>query len=130
MATLVCTPDMHQIAEFLDTVRYAALEEAMRFEVWIVAFDIHLGRAEDDVAFARRLVACGRSISTDRAEPAIGQEQRTEAIPISLLARRPGDHVIKRGHEVVHGVHITGVLGGGPAHMLRNGSLRRRRHLS
>lgn len=86
----------------------------MRFEVWAVALDIHIGSQKDRVAFARGLVCCGSGVSTDHTEPAVRKEERTKAIPIARFSRGAGDYVIERCYEVLDRVHIAPALRGRP----------------
>ncbi len=84
-------PGVNEVAERFDAIGDAPLEEAGRFEVGIVTLYIHVGGEEHRVALARGLVSAGRSIGADHSKPAIGEEQRTKAVPIEGFACRSGD---------------------------------------
>ena len=119
MTTLLSAPDVNEVAELFDTIGNAPLEEAVRFEVRIVTLHIHVRAQKHCVALARRLFGAGWSIGADHSHPAIGQEQRTKAIPIAGLTRRPRDYIVERSEEVLDGVCIARVLYGRPTRMPR-----------
>src|SRR5271156_5473897 len=82
VAALVSAPNMHEVAKLFDTICDTPLEEALRFEVRVVALNIHVGSKEGSVTFACGLVRCGRSVRADHTEPTIRQKERSEAVPI------------------------------------------------
>src|SRR5580658_2685995 len=127
VAALVSAPNMHEVAELFDTICDTPFEKALRFEVRVVALDIHVWGKEDSVAFPCGLLRCGRSVRADHTQPAISQKERAEAIPIARFALRSRDYVIERGHEMLNCVYIARVLGRGPSGMTRERSHERRR---
>src|SRR5277367_3793830 len=107
MPALIRAPNVQQVAELLYAVRDAALEEPMRFEVWVVPFDIHVGGDQSNIAPSFG----GGDFGANHSQPCIGQKERAESIPVAGLAGRPGDYVIKRSQEVIHRVHVARYLG-------------------
>jgi hypothetical protein len=65
---------MHKVAKLFDAIFDAPLEKAVRFEIRVVALDIHVRSPEHGIALARGLVFfCGR-IRPNYTEPAVRQE--------------------------------------------------------
>src|SRR5580704_17103907 len=79
MPALISAPHVHQIAELLHAVRDAALEEPVRFEIWVVPFDIHVGGNQRNIDFTLR---------ANGSQPSVGQKERAESIPVARLAGR------------------------------------------
>lgn len=129
VAALVSAPNMHEVAELFDTICDTPFEKALRFEIRVVALDIHVWGKEDGVTFACGLLRCGRSVRTDHTQPAIGQKERAEAVSIARFALRSRDYVIECRYEMLNCVYIARVLGRGPSGMTRERSHQRRRRM-
>jgi hypothetical protein len=107
MPALVGAPDVNEVAEFFDAIGDAPLEETVGLEVGIVTLHIHVRGEEHRVACARGVVSAGRSIGADDSKAAIGQEERTKAVPITGFACRSGDYIVERSEEMLDGVYVA-----------------------
>src|SRR6202042_3404901 len=105
----LCAPNLDKIAKLLDAGRDAALEETVRLEVGIVLLHEHVGSQQKNITLACRFILCGRGLRNNPAQPAVGHKQRAEALPVALSSWA-GNHVIECSDEVVHCVHVAGVL--------------------
>src|ERR1700727_2386417 len=103
------TPHLDKIAKLLDSLHDAALEETVRLEVGIVSLHEHVGSQENGITLACRCILSGRRLRNNPAKPTVGHKQRAEAVPVALSSWA-GDHVIERSYQVVHSVHVAGVL--------------------
>src|SRR5438132_1624853 len=97
--SLVGAEDMRDVAEALDLAADLTLEEAALLKE---------RRGSRDVPFrvehARFDAAVGPLGRRDQSRA--GHEQRAEAIPVALLARRAADHIVKRRENRIHALHI------------------------
>src|ERR1700722_20017059 len=123
-AGLVGSPDAGKVAEGFDAVGDAALKEAVGLEVRVVTLNVAVRREENGVALARGFAISGRRVGADDTHAAIGEEERAEAVPIARLAGGAGDDVVERSHQVVDGIDVCRVFGGGPVRMRGDGGRR------
>src|SRR3974390_3293434 len=99
MPRLVRAEQVDDVAERLALARNLALEEAVLLEDLSRSLDVAV-----DVEHAGRGAAVGRGYGRD--QPCAGHEQRLHAVPVARLAGRPRDHVVERGYNSVHRLHI------------------------
>src|SRR5690348_15762107 len=92
---------MRDVAVAIDLVRNAAFEEAFLLQKRSRAFDV----------VVRREYACAYLgfiwTLPSRNQSHTWVEQRAEAIPIALLARRAGDHVVGGGEDRFDGAYVV-----------------------
>ena len=94
------TPHLDKIAELLDSLHDAALEETVRLEVGIVLLHEHVGSQENGITLACRRILCGRRLRNNVQYPRLGVLMRPPATLLSF-ARYDPDYTSTTSYSVV-----------------------------
>jgi hypothetical protein len=113
---LVGAPDVDDVAELLDLIVDATLEEATGGHGAAAARDVVVDGEQKGIGAVGVLCGAGG----DKA--GAGKEEGSHAVPVAGLAFGTGDHVINSTHDGVDGVDVCW-FGRGPAGVSRDVTL-------